>query len=427
MNLKSFALVITAGLLAIPAAAQTTWPAFMPRLQAAVSESPVAAVLPGGGVSVLPDPALPPERASWHGLWTGWACANRLCDVRMAVEQVSPTQATLAFAMVSPLDAPLTERATGQFVGDELHVHFGRGARLVLRRRTDGDMEMTYWKSEKLLLYAGVLTQKMPASAYTRSVERIATPWKEGGVPQTLEMVVYRPHGSGPYPVVVLNHGSTGRGDQAAWFKLTWTSPELAEYFANQGWLVLFPQRRGRGQSDGVYDEGFSADRTQGYSCNAEPALKGFERAVEDLEAVMTHVLQRPDVDAQRMLIGGVSRGGILSVAYAGRHPERFRGVVNFVGGWVGDACPEASVINTSLMRQGGRFKQPMVWLYGNRDPYYKLSHSRANHEAFVASGGQGEFLAIEPPPGRNGHMLHNEPTVWRDHMNRYLKGFSAR
>ena len=427
MGYKNFALLVLAGLLAMPAGAQTAWPAFMPRLQAAVSESPVTAVLPGGGVSVLPDPALPPERASWHGLWTGWACGNRLCDVRLAVEQVSQTQATLAFGMVSPLDAPFTERAVGQFVGDELQVPFGSGARLVLRKRSDGDMELSYWKSEKLLLYAGVLTQKLPASAYTRTIERIPTPWKEGGVPQTLEMVVYRPHGPGPYPVVVFNHGSTGRGDQAAWFKLTWTSPELAQYFASQGWLVLFPQRRGRGQSDGLYDEGFSADRSQGYSCDATPALKGFERAVEDLDAVMTHVVQRPDVDAQRMLMGGVSRGGILSVAYAGRHPERFRGVVNFVGGWVGDACPQASVINTALMRQGGRFKQPMVWLYGDRDPYYKLSHSRANHEAFTTSGGLGEFLALEPPPGRNGHMLHNEPTVWSAHMKRYLMSLSVR
>jgi dienelactone hydrolase len=427
MGFKSFALLVVAGLLAMQAGAQTAWPVFMPRLQAAVSESTVTAVLPGGGVSVLPDPALPPERSSWHGLWTGWACANRLCDVRLAVEQVSQTQATLAFAMASPLDALLTERATGQFVGDELQVPFGSGARLVLRRRPDGDMELTYWRSEKLLLYAGVLTQKMPESTYTRSVERIPTPWNEGGVPQTLEMVVYRPHGPGPYPVVVFNHGSTGRGDQAAWFKLTWTSPELAQYFASQGWLVLFPQRRGRGQSDGLYDEGFSADRTQGYSCNAEPALKGFERAVEDLDAVMTHVLQRPDVDSQRMLIGGVSRGGILSVAYAGRHPERFRGVVNFVGGWVGDACPEASVINTALMRHGGRFKLPMFWMYGDRDPYYKLSHSRANHEAFITSGGLGEFFALEPPSGRNGHMLHIEPTVWSAHMKRYLRGLSGR
>jgi hypothetical protein len=156
MNFKCSALVIFAGLSAIQVCAQTAWPAFMPRLQAAVSESPVAAVLPGGGVSVLPDTALPPQRASSHGLWTGWACGNRMCDVRIAVEQVSQTQATLAFAMVSPLDIPLTERAIGQFVGEELQVPLGSGARLVLRRRADGDMDFSTGSPEKQLLSAGV-------------------------------------------------------------------------------------------------------------------------------------------------------------------------------------------------------------------------------------------------------------------------------
>jgi len=38
-------------------------------------------------------------------------------------------------------------------------------------------------------------------------------------------------------------------------------------------------------------------------------------------------------------VIGGQSRGGILSVAYAGAHPQQVRGVINFVGGWTGDSC----------------------------------------------------------------------------------------
>jgi acetamidase/formamidase len=33
------------------------------------------------------------------------------------------------------------------------------------------------------------------------------------------------------------------------------------------------------------------------------------------------------------ILIGGVSRGGVLSIAYAGMHPEEVSGVLNFVGG----------------------------------------------------------------------------------------------
>ncbi|MFC7459631.1 alpha/beta hydrolase family protein [Hydrogenophaga defluvii] len=392
----------------------------MPRLQAAVSESPVIATLPEGGAPTPPEPTLPAHLVRWHGLWQGWACGGRQCDVRLAVERVSATQVTVAFAHVNPLQGLFAERAVGQFVGDELVLPL-TGARLTLRLRNDGDMEMAFWKPEKQLLSVGVLTQKQIQTPYTRTIERIPTPWNDGERQQTLEMVVYRPLGNGPFPTLVFNHGSTGAGNRPEWFKLTWSSPEVAHYFTNQGWQVLFPQRRGRGQSDGLYDEGFSADRSKGYSCEPERAIAGFDRAVADLDVVMTHILARPDVDRAQVLVGGVSRGGILSVAYAGRRPEMFKGVLNFVGGWLGDGCRQVAAVNPVLMQRGANFKRPTLWLYGDRDPYYKLSHSRNNFEAFKAAGGQGEFLTFEPAPGRDGHSLHNEPFIWTSAVDRYL------
>ncbi|MGH7302169.1 MAG: alpha/beta hydrolase family protein [Candidatus Rokuibacteriota bacterium] len=38
-----------------------------------------------------------------------------------------------------------------------------------------------------------------------------------------------------------------------------------------------------------------------------------------------------PFVDPTRVVIGGQSRGGILSVAYAGQHPQQIKGVINLV------------------------------------------------------------------------------------------------
>src|SRR5262249_12939599 len=114
-----------------------------------------------------------------------------------------------------------------------------------------------------------------PASAYDgarcavyarRTVERIPTPWVEAGRALTLEMAVYQPLGTGPYPTLIFHHGSTGNGDNPALFTITYTSETLAKTFVDQGWQVLFPQRRGRGASDGVYDEGFEPDRSR-YSC----------------------------------------------------------------------------------------------------------------------------------------------------------------
>jgi len=48
----------------------------------------------------------------------------------------------------------------------------------------------------------------------------------------------------------------------------------------------------------------------------------------------MDAILAMPFVDDERVVMGGQSRGGILSVAYAGRRPEQVKGVINFVGGW---------------------------------------------------------------------------------------------
>lgn len=403
------------------AAAQTAWPGYMAQLRPGPSESAVAAVLPDDS-RAPPDPALAPELAQWRGLWKGWACFLRSCDVAIALDKVTPQGAAVSYAAGNALQGRINDRTEGHFQDGELSMRLHTGARVALRLRSDGDMEMSVWKPDTHLLSAGVLSRNPLASPYTRHIERIATPWTdEAGRAQTLEMVVYQPPGDGPFPTMLMNHGSTGMGKNPALFGLTWASPEIGEYFARRGWQVLFPQRRGRGSSDGVYDEGFRADRAQGYSCDAALATAGFDRAMQDLEVVLAHVQTRPDVDARRLLVGGVSRGGILAVALAGAHPARFEGVVNFVGGWIGQGCRDARTVNPALMQRGAAFKGPMLWLYGDQDPYYRLAHSRANFDAFRQAGGQGEFLSFAPPTGMDGHMIFLSPGLWSKALDDYL------
>jgi len=47
-------------------------------------------------------------------------------------------------------------------------------------------------------------------------------------------------------------------------------------------------------------------------------SVAGADRALRDVEAAMDATLAMPLVDRTRVVIGGQSRGGILSVAYAG-------------------------------------------------------------------------------------------------------------
>lgn len=250
----------------------------------------------------------------------------------------------------------------------------------------------------------------------------LKTALKEDGRPIQLETVIYQPAGDGPFPLAIINHGSTGRGNNEAIAKHTWVSPWLADMLNERGWLVAFPQRRGRGKSDGLYNEGIAADRSQGYSCESGIALAGADRAMEDLRAATLALQARPDIATDKpILLSGISRGGALSIAYAGNYPSETQGVINFVGGWMGDACEQATTINQTLFKQGGQLNQPTLWLYGKDDLYYTSAHSQQNFTAFQASGGQGEFVEFTVPGKNNGHWVIAVPSLWQQPVEQYL------
>lgn len=241
---------------------------------------------------------------------------------------------------------------------------------------------------------------------------RAPTPFVEEGEPVELEVVLFRPMDDGRYPTIMFNHGSTGNGSDPSLFRLTFTHKALARFFVERGWMVAFPQRRGRGLSDGLYDEGFTPDRS-GYSCEATLALAGADRALADLDAVTDWLINRPDVDTTRMLVGGTSRGGILSIAFLADRPAVFRSAINFVGGWIGEGCGDYAIINRTLFQHGASFPGASLWLYGRNDSFYSIEHSRANFAAFESVGGVGDFHELDRAPGLNGHFLINDPEVW--------------
>lgn len=247
----------------------------------------------------------------------------------------------------------------------------------------------------------------------------------EGGHPIRLETVILKPTGAGPFPLAVINHGSTGDGTNPALFRDTWFDIGLADFLNERGWMVAFPQRRGRGKSDGLYDEGFSPDRAKGYTCDTDRTLAGAERALRDIEAAVGALRRRPDVASSRVLLGGQSRGGVLSVAYCGKHPDEIAGVLNYVGGWLGDGCPTAKIVNQTLFKQGARFARPTLWLYGLHDPFYSISHSQESFAAFQESGGKGTFLDFEVPGG-NGHHLIGYSQLWSGPAGGYLKSLAS-
>src|SRR5262249_38495867 len=120
-----------------------------------------------------------------------------------------------------------------------------------------------------------------------------------------LQMRIYQPATDTPAPTLVFNHGSTGPGTNPEAFTRPLDFPEVARFFVARGWAVVIPARRGRGGSEGQYDEGFWPDRSWGYACDQALSLAGADRALRDVEAAMAAILDMPFVDRAPVGIGG--------------------------------------------------------------------------------------------------------------------------
>jgi dienelactone hydrolase len=239
------------------------------------------------------------------------------------------------------------------------------------------------------------------------------------GEPMRLAVLIYRPVISERLPTLIFHHGSTGTGRDPSSFEFVQSFEPVVTHFVRRGYAVILPSRRGRGGSEGVYDEGFLPSRDQGYACSQAFSLPGAERALTDFDAITDEVLEMPFVDATRLLVGGVSRGGILSVAHAGQNPTSYKGVLNFGGGWLGQDCENAGLINQTVFGWGAPYAGESLWLYADEGTFYSLDHSKANFAGFRGAGGNASFHSDFLRPA--GHGLANDAGLWASAVDAYL------
>ena len=229
-----------------------------------------------------------------------------------------------------------------------------------------------------------------------------------------LEGMLYKPPSPGRLPVLVFNHGSTGGGRVAPTSTDWYRYPEVARFFVERGWAVLIPMRRGRGASGGEYLERYDCDRAN--------LASGVDRAIADLDAVLAFVSSQPWADMDRLLLGGMSRGGLLSVLYPSQRRTNAKAVINFAGGWVIERCDRATRFNTDTFAEAGRSgKLPMLWLYSENDRNYGPGAVQSYHRAFSQAGGTAELHPF-PPIGHDGHiLLPGAITVWQTAVQDFL------
>lgn len=248
--------------------------------------------------------------------------------------------------------------------------------------------------------------------------ETIWIPMQDRGIFSTteikLEATLHKPRGDGPFPVVVFSHGSTG--PFAIPNTLTLNPYGFGQYLIDKGIALLSPMRRGRGKSEGRYDEP--------YKCGFSQAEYGINYASASLDAAFVYLKSQKWANLDKVVLAGQSRGGILSVIYAANNPTVAQGVMNFSGGWMGDGCNVYPSIPVTLFKEAGaKLKTPTLFLYAHGDRYYSDASIEKYADAFRSSGGDIEFKFYTLEPGVDGHSLFDRYLrIWTSDTDVFLK-----
>lgn len=300
---------------------------------AAVNIDIDGAPLPMGVSPMSSDKSTSPFTGTWIGKW------DETLKIILIVESIDKDgKAKVVYAVA---DNPLAGfkaawfRYDAEIVGNVMKM-FGERFTVIFELSQTGRLKAIFGNGYSFGIFRQHSFNDLNQSKIvwsSGSSELLKTDLVEDDKPVNLEVVTFRPAGDGPFPLAIVNHGSTGVGNDTSLYIQTWTNAWFADVLNERGWIVAFPQRRGRGRSDGLYDEGVAVNRSQGYTCETERSLAGADRALEDIHAAVHSLRKRIDVSEEPILIAGSSRGGALSIAYAGLHPNDTRGVINFVGG----------------------------------------------------------------------------------------------
>lgn len=237
----------------------------------------------------------------------------------------------------------------------------------------------------------------------------VMVPKKGGLFTSELETTIYKPEGTGPFPVVVVNHGKSP-GDSK--FQPRYRVGSTARYFMARGYVVVAPMRQGFSKSTGTYIGG---------GCNVQS--NGLAQA-DDVKTVLDYITAQPYADKDRILVMGQSHGGWTTLAFGTLGYPGVKGLVNFAGGLRQENCPGWEA---GLARAAGQYGSattvPSLWFYGDNDSYFSTSTYTDMLARYNADSAKARLVAFGVY-GSDAHSMFGPvdgQRIWQPEVTRFL------
>jgi dienelactone hydrolase len=252
-----------------------------------------------------------------------------------------------------------------------------------------------------------------PAWAQSRKVVQAQV-----GEAGRIDVQLYLPDGDGPFPLVVMSHGSSQDPRVRALAGPDMMKPQAMAYAAG-GFVVAVPIRRGYGP------DAVTAWAEDYETCSTADYQRAGRATAQDILASLKALVAEPKADISRIVLVGFSAGGWGSLAAAAQHIPGLRAVVNFAGGRGSKGGPNVICGGDEALigavRSFAAPGVPQLWIYAQNDRFFGESLARRMHAAFTAAGGAAS-LVVAPPVGEDGHGYFFVSTSWRGMVDGFLR-----
>lgn len=257
---------------------------------------------------------------------------------------------------------------------------------------------------------AAALALAAPAFAQPARITDVRMPVTVQGVDYDLAARIYRPAGAGPFPLIVIHHGTPADKRKLADTRLGFA--RAARWFVSRGDMVVLALRPGYGSSSGTYLEGAGNCRDVDFVV-AGRKIAAAETAIVDAAARL------PDVDPRRIVVVGQSAGGLGAVALADAPPPGVLGVISFAGGRGSNGkeviCAGEDRLVDAEKTLGAANTLPQLWLYAKNDHFFRPELAHRMYAAYRAGSTPPVAFVDLPPFGDDGHktFAQADPAVW--------------